>query len=260
MTLSGVRILLAEDNPTNQLVAAQMLENLGASVTLARDGAEALEIAEQDDFDVMLIDIEMPRVGGIDVMRRIRQTSAPRAETPMIALTAYVMREHRASIEAAGADGIIAKPITSIEQFGEDIQRYMSRRAGQVKEESGNGPATTLVDAPAVDRGIYDSLADAIGASAMAELLDKVEADLVSARNGLQHGLESGAMDQVRSATHVLMSVAGAVGATQVQESAKRVNAIAAQAEDSSAIRCETASLLDEIERVLDFVRSERAG
>jgi CheY-like chemotaxis protein len=97
MTLSGLRVLLAEDNPTNQLVATQMLESLGASVVLAEDGAEALEILGLGTFDVLLIDIEMPRVNGIEMIRTVRGYSGPAAEVPMIALTAYVMREHRAA-------------------------------------------------------------------------------------------------------------------------------------------------------------------
>lgn len=260
MKLTDVRILLAEDNPTNQLVAAQMLESLGASVTLARDGAEALEIAQRDSFDVMLIDIEMPRVSGIDVIRKLRQSATPVADTPMIALTAYVMREHRAAIEAAGADGIIAKPIISIEQFGADIRQYMCRRPGNVQPRAENGSPSPTVDAPAVDRNVYDSLAQAIGSSAMAELLDKVEADVATARDRLAQGLEASAIDQIRSSTHVLISIAGAVGATQVQEGAKRVNNAAERPENLAAVESEAASLLGEIDRVLVFVRAERRG
>ena len=104
MTLSGLHILLAEDNPINQLVASQMLESLGASVVIAEDGAEALEIVGREAFDLMLVDIEMPRVSGIEVLRTVRGSSGPIAGMPMIALTAYVMREHRAAVDAAGAD------------------------------------------------------------------------------------------------------------------------------------------------------------
>ena len=259
MTLAGVRILLAEDNPTNQLVAAQMLESLGASVTLARDGAEALELAERQSFDAMLIDIEMPRVSGIDVIRRLRESPGPEAETPMIALTAYVMREHRAAIDAAGADGIIAKPIISIEQFGADIRQCMARRGGRPQPTGGQSASVPDVAPPPIDRNVYDSLARTIGSSAMAELLDKVEADVETARDSLAEGLKASAADKIRSSTHVLMSVAGAVGATQVQEGARRVNA-AVRPEDPAAISTEATALLGEIDRVLNFVRAERRG
>ncbi len=152
MTLSGLRVLLAEDNPTNQLVAAQMLESLGASVVLAADGAEALEIVAREPFDVMLVDIEMPRVSGIEVIRTVRELSGPIAEVPMIALTAYVMREHRAAIDAAGADGVIAKPILSIEQFGADIRRFMQRRPDAASAEDGRTGSASGATAPVIDR------------------------------------------------------------------------------------------------------------
>ncbi len=169
------------------------------------------------------------------------------------------MREHRAAIEAAGADGIIAKPITSIEQFGADIKRYMSRRDGIATDGAENGPVSIQADAPVVDRGVYDSLTQAIGSAAMAELLDKVEADVVNARDGLATGLESGTMDQIRSSAHILISVAGAIGAMRVQEGAKRLTA-AARTDDSAAIQGEAANLLADIKGVLDFVKAERSG
>ncbi len=128
MMLAGMNVLLAEDNPTNQMVAMQMLESLGAEVTLAVDGAEALGILGEKSFDVALIDIEMPRISGIDLIRRVRAEAGPVANMPMIALTAYVMREQRTAIEHAGADGIIAKPILSIEKFGDDIVGFMRQR------------------------------------------------------------------------------------------------------------------------------------
>ena len=118
MTLSGLLVLLAEDNPTNQLVAAQMLESLGASVILAEDGAEALEIVAREPFDVMLVDIEMPRVSGIEVIRTVRGSSCPISEVPMIALTAYVMPQPRAAIDAAAAARGTAQRTLSVESRG----------------------------------------------------------------------------------------------------------------------------------------------
>lgn len=258
MRLSGVRVLLAEDNPTNQLVATQMLETLGATVTLARDGAEALEILENQDFDAMLVDIEMPRVNGIDVMRRVRASSGERAEMPMIALTAYVMREHRAAIDAAGADGVIAKPILSIEQLGDDIRRFMRKRApkaGAGGSTSAGGPAGTTSVPAVIDESVYESLAQAIGSAAMAELLGKVDADIRSARDRLAGALEAGDVAEIRSASHILISVAGAIGAVSVQEGAKRVNAAAHDA-DLAGMRGMAPVLLEEIECALEAVQA----
>jgi two-component system, OmpR family, aerobic respiration control sensor histidine kinase ArcB len=258
MTLSGLRVLLAEDNPTNQLVATQMLECLGASVILAEDGAEALEIIDRETFDVMLVDIEMPRVNGIEVLRTVRGSSGPISEVPMIALTAYVMREHRAAIDAAGADGVIAKPILSIEQFGTDIRRFMRRRT-DISGAEGAQPRTMGDEAPCVvDPGIYDALAEVIGSAAMTELLSKVSSDiqamrdrLVAARNPPDHG-------EISSATHILISVAGAIGALRLQEGAKQMNSASLRI-DTTGVEDDFQGLLAEIEHVLEFVRS-RSG
>lgn len=250
MTLSGLRVLLAEDNPINQLVAAQMLESLGASVTLAEDGAEALEIAGRETFDVMLVDIEMPRVNGIEVLKTVRRWSGAVAGMPMIALTAYVMREHRAAIDAAGADGVIAKPILSIEQFGADILRYMRRRAGPC---AGSEGSESEAEPSVIDRNIYDTLAEAIGPVAMAELLGKVNPDIRAARDRLTRALDPLDLGEIRSVTHILISVAGAIGAVSVHDLAKRMNA-AGHRGDTVAVEQGMGGLLGEIDRMLDHV------
>jgi CheY-like chemotaxis protein len=259
MTLSGLRVLLAEDNPTNQLVAAQMLESLGASVILAEDGAEALEIVARERFDVMLVDIEMPRVSGIEVIETVRGSSGPIAEVPMIALTAYVMREHRAAIDAAGADGVIAKPILSIEQFGADIRRFMRRRSDAAGAENGHaGPAIDITP-PVIDRNIHDTLAEAIGPAAMTELLGKVNSDTQAARARLVQALDPVDLGEIRSVTHILISVAGAVGALPVQERAKQMNA-AGHRDDAAAVERDMQGLLGEIDRMLEYVRKQIDG
>ena len=259
MTLSGLRVLLAEDNPTNQLVATQMLESLGASVVLAEDGAEALEIVGREPFDVLLIDIEMPRVNGIEMIRTVRGYSGLTADVPMIALTAYVMREHRAAIDAAGADGVIAKPILSIEQFGADILRYMRKRSiPAIEEGNGAGPANEVA-APVIDRNIYDTLAETIGPAAMVGLLGKVNPDIQGARDRLVQALDPIDLGEIRSVTHILISVAGAIGAVRLQELAKQMNA-AGHRDDAAVIQRDMQGLLDQIDRALEFVKSQING
>ncbi|MEM7507674.1 MAG: response regulator [Pseudomonadota bacterium] len=256
MALSGVRVLLAEDNPTNQMVAIQMLESLGAVVTLAVDGAEALEIVQREDFDVMLVDIEMPRVSGIEVMRALRASNGKLAEMPLIALTAYVMREHRLAIDEAGADGVIAKPILSIEQFGQDILGFMRKRGAEPKT-----PAVTKVEGDVggeaeIDQSIYDSLVSAIGAEAMQELLSKVRSDIEASRTTIEQALRSMNLKALRAATHVLISVGGAIGAVGLQNLAQTLNA-AGNEFDEDTVRARGPEILAEIERVLAFVNAK---
>ena len=126
--LAGARILLAEDNLTNQMVALQMLRALGPSVTICSDGIEALERFDEGPVDLVIVDIEMPRMSGLDVIRAIRARADDKARVPIVALTAYAMREHRERIAAAGANGLISKPVTSVEALGEGLAIHLARR------------------------------------------------------------------------------------------------------------------------------------
>ena len=103
------RILLVEDNPVNQLVAKGMLAKLGCQVQLATQGAEALAWLEQEDFDLVLMDCNMPVMDGYEASRRIRQ-SGRWPDLPMVALTANAMPEERERCRAAGMNDYLAKP------------------------------------------------------------------------------------------------------------------------------------------------------
>ncbi|HGA2317456.1 TPA: response regulator [Pseudomonas putida] len=103
------RILLVEDNPVNQLVAKGMLAKLGCQVQVATQGVEALEWLEREDFDLVLMDCNMPVMDGYEASRRIRQ-SGRWPELPIVALTANAMPEERERCRAAGMSDYLAKP------------------------------------------------------------------------------------------------------------------------------------------------------
>jgi CheY-like chemotaxis protein len=229
--LRNKRVLLAEDNITNQMVATQMLDALGARVDVANDGAEAIEMLETHSYDLYLIDIEMPRVSGLDVIRKIRGAEPPLCDAPVVAVTAYALREHREKIAEAGADGLIPKPLIGIEQFGRDIMNFIDRNRRRAESgddaplgeaESGGGAAAAPVSA-----SVFEALADAIGEDAMADLLTKIDSDLAKAEQDVARGVADSDNAALSGATHVLISVAGAVGAQNLQKVAQRMNAVA---------------------------------
>ena len=108
-----LRLLLAEDNPTNQMVACALLEPLGVDLRVAADGLEALDRWRMEDFDLILLDIQMPRLDGVGVALAIRaeETRTGRARIPILALSANAMAHQIASYLEAGMDGHVAKPI-----------------------------------------------------------------------------------------------------------------------------------------------------
>jgi PAS domain S-box-containing protein len=113
-TGTGLRVLLAEDNPINALLATRALERLGAEVVHAVDGVEALErLASDGPFDLALIDVRMPRLDGHETARRIRAAEAAGEGTRLhlVALTANAGREDETAAHAAGFDGFLAKPL-----------------------------------------------------------------------------------------------------------------------------------------------------
>jgi PAS domain S-box-containing protein len=112
----SLRILVAEDHPTNQRVVELILGSQGAEVIIANDGAEALAAFEATTFDLVLMDMQMPVMDGLTATRAIRDLEARspnRARTPVVMLSANAMAEHREEAEAAGADSHIAKPVTA---------------------------------------------------------------------------------------------------------------------------------------------------
>ena len=110
---ASLDILLVEDHPTNQKLAIGLLEKWGHRATLARNGQEAIHQVEKRTFDLILMDIQMPVMGGLEATRRIRETEEihGRIRTPIIAMTAAAMEEDRAACLAVGMDDYLSKPI-----------------------------------------------------------------------------------------------------------------------------------------------------
>jgi two-component system, sensor histidine kinase and response regulator len=113
-----LRILLAEDNKVNRMVATQLLVKRGHTVVTAVNGAEAVAAAERGDFDLILMDVQMPEMDGYEATAAIRRLQAGRnIYTPVIALTAHAMKGDRERCLLAGMDEYVAKPISAGELF-----------------------------------------------------------------------------------------------------------------------------------------------
>lgn len=109
--LAGLRVLVAEDNPINALLARTLLTHAGCTVRMAQDGEEAVAAAASEAFDLVLLDIRMPRLDGIGAAQRIRSGGGPCAKAPLVALTADAGEEERTLAFRAGMDDFLTKPI-----------------------------------------------------------------------------------------------------------------------------------------------------
>ena len=120
-----LRVLVAEDNPVNQILALRMLEKLGHTITLASNGREALEALDQHPFDIIFLDVQMPEMNGIDAVRAIRENERTTgSHVPTIALTAHAMSGDREHCLEVGFDGYLSKPMQG-SKLKLEIQRVM---------------------------------------------------------------------------------------------------------------------------------------
>ncbi|CAN5307737.1 ATP-binding protein [soil metagenome] len=112
--LSGLRVLIVEDNATNRLIAGRLLQAMGASVETAEDGIQGLEAVERGEpgYDLIFMDIQMPGMDGVEATRRIRDLGGATSQTPIIAMTANALAHQQASYLAAGMNGAVAKPLS----------------------------------------------------------------------------------------------------------------------------------------------------
>ena len=110
--LAGLSVLVVEDNPTNRMIAVKLLETLGATATTAHEGLEGVERARTEAYDLILMDIQMPGIDGVEATRRIRALGGAAAQTPIIALTANVMAHQTRAYREAGMDGVVSKPLS----------------------------------------------------------------------------------------------------------------------------------------------------
>jgi CheY-like chemotaxis protein len=113
-TVHRLSILLAEDNPLNQRLAILLLERWGHEVVLAQDGVEAVTLFGQRPFDLVLMDMQMPEMDGLEATRAIREAEADGRRTPIIAMTANAMNDDRELCLAAGMDAFLSKPFEAV--------------------------------------------------------------------------------------------------------------------------------------------------
>jgi PAS domain S-box-containing protein len=134
--LDGVRILLVEDNPTNRLVGTKILEALGAKVETADDGTAGVCAVRRGDYDLVLMDIQMPGMDGLEATRRIRALPGAASATPIIAMTANALSHQKDTYLAIGMDGLVAKPISPAQLTAEIVRVLRGDAAPSEKAQS----------------------------------------------------------------------------------------------------------------------------
>ncbi len=139
------KILIAEDNAVNRELLRELLEVRGHTVVEACDGQEALRMIEQTRPDLLLLDIGMPLMDGMGVIRNVRESSRF-ASLPVVAVTAYAMQGDREKILSSKFDGYLSKPVNA-RALGEELDRLLSKRADHdltQNQSSGSQPKSEV--------------------------------------------------------------------------------------------------------------------
>ncbi|HLJ21716.1 MAG TPA: ATP-binding protein, partial [Stellaceae bacterium] len=162
--LTGYRVLLVEDVEINRLIAREALRRMGCGVEMAEDGARAVEMALAADYDLVLMDIQMPRMDGVEAARRIRAAGGPRSRVPIVALTAHAMASERESYLAAGLDDYLSKPFKPAA-----LREIVARWTGEPRDVV-PPPALARTSSAPVDGARLEELAQAISSDVLHEL------------------------------------------------------------------------------------------
>ena len=148
---ASLRVLVAEDNPVNQRLATRLLEKRGHRVVVVANGLEALAEVDKESFDMILMDVQMPEMDGLEATAAIRQREKGTGiHRPVIALTAHAMKGDRERCLAAGMDGYLAKPIRP-QELDEVLETYVARRIQTPRIEN------PMVTTPDTSDEIHDS-------------------------------------------------------------------------------------------------------
>ena len=132
----NLRILIAEDNPINQMILESLLEDEGHFCTTTDNGEEALEAFNASDFDLILTDIRMPKMDGVELLKQIRNSARPTRDTPMIAITADVSEDNAAIYRDAGFNALAYKPVDPIGLLAQIRKRHVEGVASHLDIDS----------------------------------------------------------------------------------------------------------------------------
>jgi signal transduction histidine kinase/CheY-like chemotaxis protein len=248
--IQPAKVLLAEDNVVNQRVAVGLLTRRGHQVTVANNGAEALALSAREKFDLILMDIQMPEMGGLEATAGIRKREAADGTyTRIVAMTAHAMAGDRDRCIAAGMDGYMTKP-------------FHQSRLFEVVEQGSTGAPTRPA---ALDR---DELMERLGGDAelLAEVIDLFLSDCPKRLADIKAAVDAGDAERLRTTAHALKGAAGTIAAASVFEASQTLERLGAERRLDPApaafrhLSQEAATLMDALRGLRNGTSDSAAG
>ena len=247
----SLRVLLAEDNPVNQTLAMRILERLGHKVEVVNNGKEALRQVQAEEFDLILMDVQMPEMDGLEATTAIRQAETGTGKhTPIVAMTAHAMKGDREKCLSAGMDGYLSKPvrIDELKQILSEIEKTQNmRQSSEQNPFRAIGRLELLLDSVMGDRDL------------LAEMAELWLADSAKQEKQIRNGLDLGDIIMVQRAAHALKGSIGTFQACAAQDAASQLEMSAKNA-DLVGARQAFETLLTQIDLVRQDLRQLCTG
>ena len=214
----GMRVLLVEDNETNRLVASEMLRAEGCSVAEAVDGRDGANQAAATAFDLILMDVSMPEVDGLEATRRIRGDMASLSRsTPIVGLTAHALPEEQEELRRAGMEECLIKPLRS-----RNLRDLVDRFGGASMKNDDRNPAEAELPpaaaaTPLIDAEVLDELRDVLPEDVFAERIAAFLAELATIGDVLRDHLSREEIDRIGKVAHKFAGAAALFGAAPLR-------------------------------------------
>lgn len=258
---AALRILIAEDNRTNQKVISKVLERAGHSVHVVDNGEQALDALEAESFDLVLMDVNMPVMGGLEAVKLYRFSALGAPRVPIIALTADATQETAQLCQETGMDDCLTKPIEP-DRLLQAIARHVPASAALPAREA----ITDITDHPrfrqagnaAIDTVVLADLESLGGGGFVIELIDAFLADSAELVEEMTAAARAGDSSAFRGQAHALRSAAANIGAKGLFELCLSWRLIRAQQLDKDAEQL-ALRLHSELERVRASLLAHRA-
>lgn len=257
--LTGVKILLAEDNDFNQQVALEILQGAGATVTVVNNGVEAVEAVQSNDFDLVLMDIQMPEMDGVTATRTIRQLDKPGvAGLPILAMTADVMQHDVERCLKAGMNNHITKPIDPAEMLsilsGYTTVAEAPAKEAAVPSESNIKDVMLPHSRPELDvsAGLFHTGGNK---SFYRDMLRKFLRDFANVGIEISMAIKYNNQQEALRATHSTKSAAGSIGALSLNKAAAELES--ALRADPDAVPSAMNHFQSQLKQLIGILRRE---
>jgi CheY-like chemotaxis protein len=248
-----LRILVAEDNAVNQRLVTLSLGHMGYRADLAANGREAIEALERQQYDLILMDVQMPELDGLAATRVIRARYPPAAQPRIVAMTASALPEDRAACLAAGMNDFLSKPVR-ISDLQSAIGRSRRRSDAAPREQARHGPASDTEDdrsLPPLDQEVLGELRALRGRrDILRELLVAFREKTPSLLQDLRRAAEEGDAERLHFVAHTVRGSCLTIGAAEMIELLVEVEQLGRAGSTSGA-----AELLSRLESAFSRVR-----